>query len=214
VKVVIQNFGTDTIKTANNLRIAFSLNGNTPVITPYAFAPLAPMMIDTVTLPNILITAGQNNICAYTLLAGDSNTFNDTICKAFYGTPHHDAGVTMISAPSANLVQGTNAVVNVQFKNFGIDTITSMNLGYKVNGTVQATQLWTGVLPPNASDSMLFTQNFVVPSASFSICAYTSLTNDGDHTNDTTCKTSYGVFTSNLPYYDNFDGNIWSYGDI
>jgi hypothetical protein len=47
---------------------------------------------------------------------------------------------------------------------------------------------------------------------------------DGDHTNDTLCVSPYGLFTSTLPYYDDFDGvvnwtgesdgngNIWELG--
>jgi len=212
VKVVIKNFGLDTLFLADNMSIKYEFNGGAAVSMPWPGDTLIPFAVDTVTLSSITIPSGNNTICAYTVLTGDSNTINDQTCKAFYALPNYDAGVTSFVLPGTQLIQGSNETVQVVFTNFGSDTLTSLDLVYKVNGVIQATQPWTGTLLPAATVSVTFTQTFVVPTASFSICAYTSLTTDGDHNNDTLCQSSYGVFTSTLPYVDNFDGSSvnWS----
>jgi len=81
IEVIVQNFGTDPI---TNMDIVYEVNGGPPVIINYTNT-LAPSNTDNVTLPNYTIQAGDNFICAYTILAGDSNTFNDAKCKNTYG---------------------------------------------------------------------------------------------------------------------------------
>ena len=212
VKVVVENFGLDTILLSDNLSIKYQFNGGTAVNMVWPGDSLIPFAVDTVILSSITVPAGNNSICAYTVLAGDSNTINDQTCKAFYAVPNYDASVTAFVLPAAQLIQGSNETVQVVFTNFGSDTLTLLNLAYKVNGIVIATQPWTGTLLPSATATVTFTQTFVVPTASFNICAYTSLPTDGNHLNDTLCQSFYGVFTSTLPYVDNFDGTSvnWS----
>ncbi len=225
VQLTIKNFGTDTIKNSSNMTVAYKYANGAVQSVIWNGGNIPPLNTALVTLPNLTVLANAQTLCGWTVLAGDSNTFNDTICTTITGVPQIDAGVTTIVTPASSLVQGATETVQVIFKNFGVDTLTSLNLGYKINGVVQATQAWTGSLLPNLSEIVTFTQTFVVPSASFSICAYTSLATDANHANDTTCKTSYGVFTSSLPYYDNFDsppvnfsqenngaGTIWQLG--
>ena len=215
IQVVIKNFGLDSIMNSSNMMIAYSYNGGPVQSINWNGGNIPPLATDTATLPNITIVANTHSLCAWTALAGDSNTINDTTCMTIEGTPLHDAGVTAFIQPSSQLIQGANKTVQVIFKNFGLDTITALNLVYKVNGVIQATQPWTGILLSNATDTVTFTQTFVVPAASFSICAYTLFASDANHANDTSCTSSYGVFTGTLPYYDNFDGTMvnWSEND-
>ncbi|HPB24550.1 MAG TPA: GEVED domain-containing protein, partial [Bacteroidales bacterium] len=225
VQVTVRNFGTDPITNASNMLIAYSYDGGPVQSVTWTGGDIIPLATVNVTLPNITVLPNDRSLCAWTVLAGDSNTFNDTTCMTLHGNPQIDAGITAFLQPAATLVEGANATVQVTLRNFGVDTLTSMNLVYQTNGTVQATQPWTGTLLPGASTNVTFTQTFVVPMAAFDICAYSSLVTDANHVNDTACMSSYGVFTSNLPYYDHFDattvnwlpgpasnGSVWELG--
>jgi len=212
VQVIVKNFGTDTIYNSSNMMVDYSLNGGTAVSTLWNLGNLAPMASDTIALPNITMPAGQNNICAYTVLPGDSNTVNDQTCKSFYGTPLHDAGVIAILQPGSINASGSSVAVQVVFKNFGVDPITNMSLDYEINGGTPVSQAWSGNLVSNATDTLLL-PNFTVPAATYNICSYTVLAGDGDHTNDTLCKNSFGIFKDTLPYYDNFEGPVIAWYD-
>ncbi|HOY30414.1 MAG TPA: CARDB domain-containing protein [Bacteroidales bacterium] len=212
VRVIIKNFGSDTIHNTSNMMVAYSHNGGAVQSLIWNGGDILPLATDTVVLPDITVTANANTICARTQLPGDIYAFNDTVCKNFHGTPLYDAGVIAFLQPANQLVSNTVETVSVIFRNFGADTLTSLNLAYSVNGVVQATQPWTGSLLPNGTDTVTFTQTFTVPSLGFDLCAYTSLTTDPNHGNDTLCITPFGVISSTLPYYDNFDGPVvyWS----
>jgi len=212
VKAIVRNFGTDTIRNTSNMVVAYTYNGQAPQSIIWSGGDILPLQSDTATLPALAVMPNMNNICAYTQLAGDSNMFNDSYCKHFSGTPLHDAGVVAFLEPGTESVSGSSSPVTVIVRNFGAGILTSANMVYKLNGTVQATQAWTGSLLPNSEDTVTFTQTYVVPPANYTVCAYTSYAADSNNTNDTLCTGSYGVFTSNLPYYDDFDGSVvnWS----
>jgi len=116
-----------------------------------------------------------------------------------------DIGVTSINQPGNMSGAGGNQVVNVTFRNYGTTTITADSLAYSVNGSLVATEPWSGSLAPSATATFSFATTFVVPAGAYDICAYTILAGDGDHTNDTTCKTSHGIPRFTLPFFDNFD---------
>jgi hypothetical protein len=210
VRVIVKNFGTDTIFNSSNMHVNYAFNGGAPVSTLWNIGSLAPLATDTITLPNITLPAGQNNICAYTILTGDTNTINDQTCKAFYATPNFDAGVTKILQPGVSVMAGASSPVQVVFKNFGSDTLFTFSLAYTMNGGTPVSQIWIGSLIPNDSDTLMLA-NFTAPSNTFTLCAYTSMTTDGDHSNDTLCKSVFGVPSSNLPYYDDFEGTAMWY---
>ncbi|MEI6765541.1 MAG: GEVED domain-containing protein [Bacteroidota bacterium] len=208
VKVIVKNYGLDSIFASSNMQVRYQYNGQAPLGITYAGPTIPPNGTDTVTLPNLTVGVLTNNICAWTVLAGDSNTMNDTTCKSFYGQPNKDAGVTAFLQPAGTSFAGAAVSVEVVFKNFGTNPINTMSLGYKLNGVVAATQTWNGTLAPGAIDTLLFTQTYIAPQATYAICAYTSLTGDAIHSNDTLCTNPYGLFTSQIPYYDNFDGPV------
>jgi hypothetical protein len=210
VGVIVKNFGLDTIKNTDNMSLEYSLNGLPAVTTLWAGGQLLPGATDTVTLPNIIVPAGNNDICAWTVLAPDINFANDTFCKGFFGNPSFDAGVSLIIQPlTLNGFEGAVQAVEVQITNFGSDTLTSIPVSYSVNGVITATQTWSGVLLPGQIDTLLFTQSYIIPAGTYDLCANTAIPVDGNHSNDTICISPYGLFTSTIPYYDNFDGNVY-----
>ncbi len=73
----IRNYGTDPI---NSVDIKY-YNGSGSVNSyTYNAAPIAPGDSVDVLVGNLMIADGMNEICAYTVLANDSNTFNDSLC--------------------------------------------------------------------------------------------------------------------------------------
>ncbi|PLW93809.1 MAG: hypothetical protein C0592_04955 [Marinilabiliales bacterium] len=83
VEVEVKNFGTDTLY---SIPIEYVHNGGAPV--PYTWTgTLYPGDTVDVTLPDVTVQVDSNSICAYTVLSGDSNTFNDDACDYFYGLP-------------------------------------------------------------------------------------------------------------------------------
>ena len=122
-----------------------------------------------------------------------------------------DLGITLINQPGISSASGSTATVNVSFKNFGSSVVTGANLAYTVNGVLISTEPWSGVIPPSATGIFSFAAPFTVPNGTYTICAYTLLGTDGDHTNDTTCKSSIGIPLFTIPYLDTFDTSavVW-----
>ena len=77
VTVRVHNYGTDLITSVD---ISYSVNNNPPTIITFNSTSINQGNYVDVPLGNISISDGMNNICAKTILAGDSNTFNDNRC--------------------------------------------------------------------------------------------------------------------------------------
>ncbi|MCF8296851.1 MAG: T9SS type A sorting domain-containing protein [Saprospiraceae bacterium] len=80
VEVIVKNFGTDSI---TSISVNYELNNGVPVIMTWSGLLLSGDSTNVV-FPLITLPVGQNSICAYTTLAGDSNTFNDQTCINSY----------------------------------------------------------------------------------------------------------------------------------
>ncbi len=122
------------------------------------------------------------------------------------GADHHpaglDAGVSAITSPANGVASPGLQDVKVLLTNIGSTTLTSANVSYNINGTVQ-TKAWTGSLATCASDTIVFTgaqqYNFT---GSFTMKAFSNAPNGGadpNATNDTAyssgCVGMGGVYT-------------------
>jgi|GEM_PF-2901859 len=83
ITVKIRNYGTDTLY---SIPVTYTLNNQTPVTTVIN-TTLAPDSIKPFNIGSITPVYGNSNICVYTELPEDSNTFNDQQCKSFYTLP-------------------------------------------------------------------------------------------------------------------------------
>jgi hypothetical protein len=83
VWIRFMNFGSNPIA-AGTLSIAYKLNNGTPVVVAYP-GVLAVGGVDSILMPSVTLPIGNNTFCAYTILACDSNTFNNEICIGVYG---------------------------------------------------------------------------------------------------------------------------------
>ncbi len=128
-----------------------------------------------------------------------------------FAKPNDDAGVIAILQPSQPTIAGlTN--VRVVVRNFGVSTITSLNVHYTGGGAPVTRAITTSILP-GATDTVLFDstsgpsssdQRFNFTGASINFKAYTSQPNavvDLQNLNDTTfisiCGALVGTYTIN-----------------
>jgi hypothetical protein len=132
VKVVVKNFGTDTIV---SMDVKYSVDGGSAVVFAYAGA-LPSGSTDTVTFPAMNIPSGSHSICAYTALTGDSNTFNDSTCGSFYGRPLLDLGAIALASPVITACPGSSEQVSIRIKNLGIGSINFANTPVTVISSV------------------------------------------------------------------------------
>ena len=65
----------------------------------------------------------------------------------------NDAGVFMAVGPRAPVAHGSQPI-NLAIKNFGTDTLTSVNVRWVVNGIEQPLYTWTGALPSAQCDTV------------------------------------------------------------
>ncbi|OIP02459.1 MAG: hypothetical protein AUJ98_01135 [Bacteroidetes bacterium CG2_30_33_31] len=205
-KVIVKNFGTDTV---NGFNINYSVNGGTAVVYNYSTA-FPSGKIDTVQLASFVSPAGNSNICVTTVLAADSNAFNDGTCKNFFGKPTKDAFVTRM----LNIEGGCGLVsdtVAIMIKNVGVDTINAANqavattVSFRTNpGASVVTQTMPNVIPPSDSSVFIFsTQASLATTAIvdsiFHIKAWINFTGDNVHYNDTTYQEVESLHTPPAP---------------
>lgn len=102
-----------------------------------------------------------------------------------------DVGVIAITSPTHPKF-GQTIYPKVVIKNFGYDTMRSVNLAYRPYGSNLAkTGTYNGVLEPGGTALYTFPDPFVVMSDfpdTFEICAYTTVNMDIYWENDSTCK--------------------------
>lgn len=104
----------------------------------------------------------------------------------FYTQYAEDAGVMLIDSPTTPFSPGVKNVW-VTLRNFGLDTLTTADIQWSVNGAPQTTYNWAGSLAINQSASVNI-GSFSFASGNTSIKAWTSNPNgaaDQDNSNDT-----------------------------
>lgn len=81
--VRFMNYGSQPIA-PNTLSIAYKINNGNPMVVNYS-KTLPPLGVDSVQMPAFAVMMGENIICAYTILACDSSTFNNEVCRSVFG---------------------------------------------------------------------------------------------------------------------------------
>lgn len=128
-----------------------------------------------------------------------------------FSRPGEDAGVLAILEPSLPVSVGQKNV-KVVIRNYGLNTITSVNVTYRVD-TLVRTRAYTGTLLPGAVDTVLFdstsgllgaNQRYNYTGGAVTMKAYTTSPNavaDLQNLNDTSylsfCSALNGVYTIN-----------------
>ena len=109
-----------------------------------------------------------------------------------------DAGVSNIINPTNTTAAGDSVMVSVEVRNFGSDTLSSIPVSYAIDGTVMATETWTGQLLQDSVEVFTFATKYKSGGADYTICAYTALNNDMQVHNDTSCA----FITTTAAQYD------------
>ncbi|MFO7722524.1 MAG: GEVED domain-containing protein, partial [Bacteroidales bacterium] len=99
----------------------------------------------------------------------------------------NDIGVTSIDYPVNDTAIGSLVHPTVTITNFGSNAQVMFPVVLKVNGTVVATEIWTGNLPSLGTTQYTFVQNYTVPATAYPLCAQTQMTGDGFTVNDEKC---------------------------
>jgi hypothetical protein len=128
VAVRIRNYGTSTV---TSIPVAYQLNSNSPVVETWT-GSLAPNAFATYTFTTTFTSpTGAYNLCTWTQLAGDTATWNDSLCKGGFGMgvfpvpftdnfdgPQNFAAVTTytpsweLGNPQAPMITGTHSGPN------------------------------------------------------------------------------------------------------
>lgn len=125
----------------------------------------------------------------------------------FDGMPF-DIAMTYISMPTMDYGFTTDAdTVKVHFTNYGANDASGFTISYSVDGVLQATENYVGTLASGTIDSLEFATYFTPNAGPNEICAWISLTGDGDNSNDTVCTMYKGIPTLNAEYSDDFETN-------
>jgi len=197
VEVTVRNFGTDTIFAMD---VAYRINGGAPVIDTWAGA-LLPAATTDIILTDFIVPPLNNEICAYTMLIGDSNLLNNQSCKDFYGYPKYNPEAVSISSPLSGCGLGMETVT-LEIYNEGHDTIKSGLSAsyYLLGGSNIITEQVNIHIPPadTASFSFVTTVDLSVTTvdSTFEIIAYVDMPTDWIKDNDTTNKK---VFSAHIP---------------
>lgn len=83
-----------------------------------------------------------------------------------------DMGVIAFNTPVSPVCSGSEAV-EVEIKNFGENTINSVDIEWTVNGVSQSTYNWTGSLAKNATDLVTIGNYSFTAGTTYDIVAYT-----------------------------------------
>jgi hypothetical protein len=149
-------------------------------LSNYNLAPQTPC-VDGLSLGSV--TTDINNV---------TRTSTPDIGAYEYSASANDAGITAIVSPSVPFNSGTQNVI-LTLTNFGTTPLTSVTVGYQVNGGTAVTQSWSGNLAPCASTSVTFSGAQAVTLANgtlYSIKGFTANpvngSTDGNVNNDTT----------------------------
>lgn len=125
---------------------------------------------------------------------GNQRTATPTIGAHEVPLLPNDAGVVAITLPDGLTTYMEDDVVPVQvvLQNFGLDTLYSIPVSYRVNQMNPVNATYNGILPPNGIDTFMMPM-FITPAGQSVICAYTSVNGDLNTFNDTTCIGHYAL---------------------
>ncbi|MFC2101044.1 right-handed parallel beta-helix repeat-containing protein, partial [Bacteroidota bacterium] len=154
----------------------------------------------------------------------------ESSCKLSYGTGSYlgdnafldnlylwtpittDVALTSFIEPDPPFTNsGGQAQVKVTVTNFGTDTVSTIPVGYSINGGLTVWDTLNKTLIPNALDTVDFSVPFSVITGNQTLCAFTSLTGDNFNSNDTNCMQFKGITTITVDYIDDFElQDLWA----
>ena len=198
--IVVKNHGTDTL---NSIPVAYKINNQTAVVETLTVNLLPDSTAIYVFSTPYTAPATNYTFCAFTALVADPIHQNDTLCMQVIALPgKKDAGIVSIEAPLGQSTTNASTTVKVKVKNFGSDTLTSLPLLYKLNSSVMANEIWTGILLPDSTADFTFATSYISPVGIYTLCAETNLSGDVNPLNNSKCEQITGTGIENLNAQD------------
>ncbi len=200
VTIDVENFGIADqasfeawyqIGTLTPVNETFSPTGGLLAGTTQSFTFTVPA---TALSTDFIVTAGTN-------LTGDAypqndDTYSNTIIVTAGAI---DAGITAIGTLQPIGGGGNTSilypvVVEAEITNFGINTLTTINVEYSIDGgNTWFPETWTGSIATNEVDTFVFATTYNSPLGNYSLCVRTAVANDVDLSNDMKCDPYIGT---------------------
>jgi hypothetical protein len=214
-KIVIKNFGTDTLY---GFDVRMKLNGVHMDTITYS-QTLYPFDVDTVTFDTIQVPPGHNDICFTSVLATDTNHYNDELCKYFYGIPIVDMGVVRIMTPDSGMCLTASEDLVVQIKNYGSQLINFSQKPVTIYTQVTAPIsinipdkiINSGGLQPGATMQVTLSNTLDMNhTGEYIFDVWSSVVSDGDETNDSILTKKLDIFATivSYPYSQDFENFV------
>lgn len=136
-------------------------------------------------------------------MTGSPNRPNTQITFSVF---NNDAGITAITAPTAQVTPNTSVPVQVTLQNFGFNAMTSATIGWKINNVAQPDYTWNGSLTNGQTATGITIGNKSFPVGAHTIKVYPKTVNgvpDAFAINDTAtfqvvaCNALAGNYTIN-----------------
>jgi hypothetical protein len=153
---------------------------------------------------NILppFTAIHNLALTNTMLSGRATPLPEVLVD-FFGSPRtttptigahevpllqNDAGVLAFLSPTGQLLLFEDDTVSVQvvLMNYGLDTLHTIPVTYTLNSGSPTSAVYNGMIPPFGTDTFTL-PSYVTTAGNILVCAYTTVSGDTNHFNDTAC---------------------------
>lgn len=194
-RVVIKNYGLDTIRELNLAYLPYGVNLSRTG-TYHNDAGLLPGGTDIYEFPTPFIVHNDFpdtfQICAFTTVNMDMYPDNDSICQDFYLSPlDNDMGCVEFVEPLQRVVAGDSIVVTVRMRNYGQEPVSSVRATYIYNGnfTVNEEINFQNILGRDLQSfeyfSYSFKQKFRASMGFMNLVSYVNMDNDDYPYNDT-----------------------------
>ena len=185
VTITIFNYGENDI---SNFEVSYQLDGGditTETFTGSIVTGESAQYTFSATV-NMSTVGTTYSLTAFTALAEDENSDNDSVTENIVHLNPNDIGVSEIISPSSGELLSDSELVTVTIVNYGGETQYDFQVSYEFNGEI-VTEIVPGPLEGNSSMTYTFDQTFDASQfGPYLISSYTSLDGDADPTNDLT----------------------------
>lgn len=176
-------------------------NGSSPFTTPAGWA-LAERDLPTL--------AGQPSVRFRILFASDGSAIEEGIGIdniLIQEAPAIDAGIVELVRPSTNCQLGAADSVEVRIINQSAAAISGFGVSYELNGAAAVNETFTASINPGDTSNYVFTSTVNLSAlGTYNLKTYTSLTGDGNATNDTLNSIIDNLLLVNtFPYAEGFE---------
>jgi hypothetical protein len=208
ITITIRNFG---LEEQSNFDVSYQIDGGAVVTETYPGTLAVGQEADyTFTATADLSAFGPYEILAYTSIDGDGWEPNDDVTKTVIHYFLQDVGVVSLVAPITQSQSTATETVTVEIMNFGANPASNFPITMEFNGGAAIQETVTGTV--NSQETITYTFTATVDMeevGEYDFYFYTSLTDDGDATND-----PYAALVENLtPVYCAGESNCADFND-